>query len=523
MYKRLDGTLARDGWDTLFIGSGPGSLTCAAVLARAGQRVIVLEKHYEAGGFSHTFRRKGFEWDVGVHYIGGVHREGSVERRAFDYISERRLEWAYMDSPYDRAIIDGKTYDFVPGSEEQIAKWIGYFPGEEDAIRKYWALVRECASSSQSFFADRAVPPLVSTVAGPFMRRKFQRFADQTTYEVLRGLTANETLITMLCAQCGDYGLPPNASSFAIHAMVVNHYRGGGNYPVGGAAQIAHSIVETIERRGGAVVLRAGVEEILLESGKAVGVRLEDGQELRARNIVSGAGVRNTCTRLLPPDARVPNASAEDLKQVKPSLGHLCLYVGLERSDAALDLPKFNYWCYDPYVGDGTPGGRVPTAYISFSSAKDPAWPERHPGKATIQCIGPAHFAEFAPWADLRWRKRGEEYEAVKDAFQERMLDTLFRLHPECRGHVAWAEVSTPLSTAHFANYASGEIYGLEHTPARFRLKWLRPRTPIPRLYLTGQDICTAGVAGALMSGLMTASAMLGKNMIAEIMKGAAP
>ena len=120
MYKRLNDELPRDGWDTLMIGSGSGSLSCAAALARAGQRVLVLEKHYEPGGFSHTFKRKSFEWDVGVHYIGAVHREWSVERKTFDYVSNEKLKWAFMDSPYDRAEVEGKFYDFIPNEKEQV-------------------------------------------------------------------------------------------------------------------------------------------------------------------------------------------------------------------------------------------------------------------------------------------------------------------------------------------------------------------------------------------------------------------
>lgn len=523
MYKRFDDSIDTAGWDAVIVGSGPSSLACAAVLARAGERVIVLEKHYESGGFSHTFKRKGFEWDVGVHYIGGVNREHSVERNIFDYVSEERLKWAFMDSPYDRAEIDGKFYDFIPGVSDQIALWISYFPEEEKAIRRYWDLVQDCSTASRNFFAERAVPKIVSAIAGPFMKRKFQRYSNRTTYEVLRELTDNETLITVLCAQCGDYGLPPKESSFGIHAMVVNHYRFGGNYPVGGASNISASIIETIESRSGAVVLRSGVESILIESGRAVGVKLESGEEIHGKRVISGIGAENTLCHLVPRGALNGFDPSEDLKRVGTSIGHLCLYLGLDQSDKDLNLPKYNYWCYDPHTGDKTPGGRLPAAYISFPSAKDPQWLEDHPDTSTVQCIGLSRYEDFQEWADTRWKKRGADYEEVKEAFKEKMLEILYRLHPECEGHIAWAEVSTPLSTAHFSHYAKGEIYGLDHTPERFKLKWLRPRTPIPGLFLTGQDISTAGIVGALLAGLVTTSAILNKNLVNDIMKGTAP
>lgn len=519
MLKRFNAELAGEPWDAIVLGSGPGSLTAAVLLARAGQRVIVLERHYEPGGFSHVFRRKGYTWDVGVHYIGGVADPNQPERRIFDKLTGGQLNWGAMGDPYDVAIIDGNRYEFVSGITRQIERWIAYFPGEEQAIRKYWDLVRECTRASQPFFAERAVPGFVSGTVGPLMRRKFMAFARRTTYEVLRELTSNEALITMLCTQCGDYGLAPNRSSFAIHAMVVNHYRNGASYPVGGAENIGQGLINTLEAHGGTVVLRSEVTELIVEKGRAVGVRLAGGEELRGKKVISGIGTRNTFSRLLPNSVRLPTAISQGLEAIKPSMAHLCLYLGLNKSDAELGLPKYNYWCYDPYQGDGKLGGRTPSAYISFQSAKDTAWPAAHPGKSAVQIIGPCTYGGFSRWRDTRWRHRPEEYEALKEAFQQRALETLHELHPQVRPCIEWAEVSTPLSTAHFAGYPNGEIYGLDHTPERFAQKWLRPRTFLDGLYLTGQDIVTCGVSGAVISGIVTASAILNKNLMGDMLR----
>ena len=85
-----------ESWDAIVVGSGLGGLTCAALLSRMGKRVLLLEQHYVIGGFTHTFKRKGWEWDVGVHYIGEVHRERSVLGQLFTHITEGRLEWEHM-------------------------------------------------------------------------------------------------------------------------------------------------------------------------------------------------------------------------------------------------------------------------------------------------------------------------------------------------------------------------------------------------------------------------------------------
>ncbi len=93
-------------YDAIIIGSGVGGLATAALLAKhGGKRVLVLERHYMPGGFTHVFRRRGYEWDVGVHYIGGVGDRRSATRRLFDHITDGSLEWAPMGEVYDRIIL----------------------------------------------------------------------------------------------------------------------------------------------------------------------------------------------------------------------------------------------------------------------------------------------------------------------------------------------------------------------------------------------------------------------------------
>ncbi|HXG27955.1 MAG TPA: FAD-dependent oxidoreductase, partial [Nevskiales bacterium] len=94
-------------YDVIVIGSGIGGLTSAALLSKLGRKVGVLEQHYTAGGFTHSYERNGYEWDVGVHYIGEMQRQNSPLRRIFDLITDGQLQWAPMDPCYDRIIIGG--------------------------------------------------------------------------------------------------------------------------------------------------------------------------------------------------------------------------------------------------------------------------------------------------------------------------------------------------------------------------------------------------------------------------------
>ena len=113
----------------------------------------------------------------------------------------------------------------------------------------------------------------------------------------------------------------------------------------------------------------------------------------------------------------------------------------------------------------------------------------------------------------------GRRLRKLKERLAHRLLSELYRQVPETCGVVTTWELSTPLSTRHFANAARGEMYGLAHTPARFDLRELRPRTPIRNLFLTGQDISTCGVMGALSGAVTTASVILKRNVFRAIQR----
>jgi all-trans-retinol 13,14-reductase len=168
------------------------------------------------------------------------------------------------------------------------------------------------------------------------------------------------------------------------------------------------------------------------------------------------------------------------------------------------------------------PNGPFAALYISFPSAKDPDFVRRHPGHSTVEVITVAPYRWFSEWEDTRWKHRGAAYEEVKQRFTARLLEELERHVPAVRGNIEHAELSTPLTTRHFSNYQQGEAYGLPATPARFRLRSLAAQTPVRNLFLTGQDVTSLGVTGALFGGAVAASAILRRNLASAISRPAA-
>jgi len=512
-------------YDAIVIGSGMGGLTSAALLSELGWRVCVLEQHYTAGGYTHSYDRAGYEWDVGVHYIGDVGAKTRT-RRMFDFLSDGQLEWAPMDNEYDRFYIGDKVFCARAGKQEFRDNLVAQFPHEEQAVDQYMQLLAGVGGALSMLGMERVLKPWQRLVSTPYRKWKTPDHIYRKTYDVLSELTDDQDLIATICGQWGDMGLPPKQSAFMVHAMIARHYLYGGFYPVGGSWRIADSIIPKIQKAGGEVFTYARVKRILVEDGTVSGVEMADGHHIECPCVVSSAGVDNTFNHLLPDDLVKDSGYSLAMKQVRPSIGHLGVYIGLQGTAEELGLPRTNFWIYpgndydaavQEFLSDRD--APFPVVYISFPSAKDPDYLNRHPGTATIEIVAPAPYQWFEKWKDETWGKRGEDYESFKAELGERLMRHLYDKLPQLEGKVDYYEVSTPVSTEWFSAYRHGELYGLDHTPERLQQDWLGPRTRIPGLWLTGQDTLTCGVTGAMMSGLLTTTAMAGMRKMTPLMK----
>ena len=500
-------------YDAIVIGSGVGGLASAALLAKAaGWRVLVLERRWRVGGFTHAFRRGAFEWDVGLHYVGDL-QEGGGTRRVFDAIAEG-LEWARLPAPFDRFAYPDLTVDVPDDPAALLTDLQARFPAEREGLERFFRL------------RQRAAHELGALIAAKQLRRRPERarlpearFALKTTAEVTARCIRDPRLAAALLSQWGDYGVPPRESAFGAHAAVSAHYDHGGWYPVGGGGAIADAIVPAIEAAGGAVWASARASEILLEGGRAAGVRVLRGRGRRAREVVvtaprvlSNAGAMVTFGELLPREA-VPEGVLADLRALPPPPTVVTLYLGLAKPPSAFGLSGGNVWVFQDHDHDAPIdplGGRPGVCYLSFPSARNPAVKASATPGHTAEIIMPAPGV-FAPWEGTRWRRRGEGYEALKAKLAEVMLDAVEPHAPGLGDAVVHRELSTPLTIRELMGHDRGAIYGLPAVPARFRLPWLRARTPVPGVFLTGSDVGLHGIGGALMDGVVAAGMALGR------------
>ncbi|WP_298562359.1 phytoene desaturase family protein [Streptomyces luteogriseus] len=520
---------AGQAWDAIVIGSGIGGLTTAAFLARTGQRVLVLEKHSTAGGATQTFRRAGYEWDAGLHYMGDVHRPTSGLRRIFDHISGGKLEWAPMPDVYNRVFIGDREYEYRSGVQRFKDRMKEYFPLESEAIDRYVDMVHTANRAARPYLAHRSLPHTVGDTLYDDMAAPFRSYADRTVTEVLTDLTDDAELRAVLSGHYGDYSLAPGRASFGMHAMLIRHYIDGANFPVGGSARLAETATDVITGAGGTVLISAEVEQVMLDDkGSTRGVLMADGRSFLAPLVISDAGALNTMTRLLPD--RTPEATrlVDSLRAVGPSQTYVMLNIGIRESGDRLDLDPANIWAHagpdidgDIAAFEADPEHRaMPTYFITFPSVKDPSWESRYPGRTTIDIAGLTSWSLFEPYADSAWMRRGADYERLKNRLTEELLGQVFRFCPQLEGRIDHTELATPLSFNHFLGRERGDFMSLAHTPQRFALRGLGAHTHVPGLLLTGQDVASAGVSGAIMGGVVAASAALERDALEDLATG---
>ncbi len=214
--------------DAIIVGSGIGGLTTGVLLAKVGKKVLVLEQHDQAGGCCHTFIDKGYEFDVGIHYIGDI-GPGFINRTLTDHITDGQLDWAKLEEAYDVVSIgydkDNRQYPIIENEDNWIRLMKKQFPGEDAAIDRYFEMCREVKASFDDLNGLLKLLPLwVSWIVVRFriinlISGLWSGLFRKSTMDVVKTLTDNKDLQTVMCYCWGDYGSTPKQSHFIMQVQ----------------------------------------------------------------------------------------------------------------------------------------------------------------------------------------------------------------------------------------------------------------------------------------------------------------
>ena len=500
-------------YDVLIIGSGMGGLVCGAILCKEGYKVCVVEKNKQLGGCLQTYVRDRVIFDSGVHYLGGLEK-GQNLYQIFKYLGIMdKLKLQKMDEDvFDKIIIDNdeKEYVYAQGYDNFIKRLVADFPDEEEAIRKYCDKMLEVCSKF----------PLYNLRSGGGYDEK-AGVLEIDTKEFIDSLTNNKTLQAVLAGNNALYAGQPGKTPFYVHALIVNSYIESSYKCIDGGSQISKLLAKSIREMGGVILRNSEVKRIVEEDGKVSYVELADKSRMYAKNFISN--MHPVKTLEITETEHIRNAYRKRLSSLENSISSFTLNIVFKKN--SFKYFKYNYYCHnegrvwtvDDYTEENWPLGYA--VFLSASS-KSEEWAE---GMTVLTYM---KFDEVKQWAHTfntvsDEEDRGTDYDEFKKRKAEILLDSVEKKFPGLRNHIYKYYTATPLSFRDYIGNDDGSLYGITKDYKDPLKTFISPRTKLPNLYFTGQNLNLHGILGAAMSGLVTCSAFFGNDSLIEKIRNA--
>jgi all-trans-retinol 13,14-reductase len=500
-------------FDIVIIGSGMGGLVCADILSREGYTVCVLEKNRQLGGSLQTYVRDKVIFDSGVHYLGGLGK-GQNLYQVFKYLGIiDKLKLQKMDEDiFDKILIenDDKEYVFAQGYENFIKHLLKDFPDEEKALRMYCDKIQEVCSKF----------PLYNLRTGGNIDEK-NTVLGIDTRTFIESITSNKKLQAVLVGNSMLYVLQSGKTPFYVHAMILNSYIESSWKCIDGGSDIGKYLAKNIREHGGIIHRNTEVKKIVVEEGKVSCVALADGSYLFGKNFISN--MHPVQTLEMTESNLIKAAYKHRIKSLENTIGGFVVNIVFEKNTYPYIKNNFYYtkegreWNLTEYTDETWPGGY---AVFFSASSKSPDYAE------SMTLLSYMKFDEVKQWAGTfntvsKEEDRGKDYGEFKKRKAEKLLDCVEEKFPGLRKTIKSYYTATPLSYRDYIGNDDGSMYGIAKDYSNPLKTFISPRTKIPNLYLTGQNLNLHGILGATMSGLVTSVAFLGSEDIIDKIRNA--
>ena len=490
-----------------------GGLICGDVLSREGYKVCVLEKNKQIGGCLQTYARDKVVFDSGVHYLGGLSK-GQNLYQIFKYLGLMdRLKLQQLDlDVFDKIVIDNdsKEYVFAQGYENFISRLLVDFPEEEKALRAYCDKIKYVCSRF----------PLYNLRSGGAYNEK-ESVLEIDTKTFIESVTSNKKLQVVLAGNNSLYAGQPDKTPLYVHSLILNHYIESSWKCVDGGSQIGHIMAKNIRRNGGVIHRNSEVKRIVEENGRISFAELSNGARMYADIFISN--MHPVKTLEITETDLIKNIYRRRLKSLENSVSSFTINIVFKKD--SFKYFKYNYYCHKEgrvwTVADYTEDN-WPLGYAIFMCATSRSR-EYAEGMSVLTYM---RYDEVKEWEHTfntvsSVNSRGETYDDFKKRKAEKLLDEVEKKFPGLRNCIKSYYTATPLSFRDYIGNDDGSLYGIVKDYKDPLRTFISPRTKVPNLYFTGQNLNMHGILGAAMSGLVTCTAILGNDSIIDKIRNA--
>lgn len=494
-------------YDVIVVGSGLGGLQCGYILSKEGYKVCVLEKNARIGGCLQTFTRNGVGFDTGIHYVGGLD-DGQLLNRYFKYfglMDKLRLQRLDEDG-FDHIMYGGEEYKLAIGYDRFVDGLAAQFPKEARNLHTYLSTLKEQADLiGMSHLQD-----------GRFAKQGTAKF-ERSAYQFIQQVTQNETLRNVLSGNNLLFDGIKDLTPLFVYAIITEPYITSAYRFIDGSQQLADLLADTIRANGGEVLTKSEVTHIAVDTKGVSGVRLSNGELVETDYLVSNIHPQRTL-ELLDENTFLKKAYYTRIASLQNGCGNFTVYVALKPNTVGYR----NYNCYyyeDKDVWDLSiynpkrTTRNVLTSFIASGSEGSPNQPGVYAKGLSI--LTPMFWEEVEQWKNTKVGDRGDDYEAMKQRRAERLIDFVSGYLPELKGGIEAYYTSTPLTYRDYTGTVKGSSYGVIKSFVQPDATLIAPKTRIPNLLFTGQNMNLHGVLGVTLTSAMTCAELLGEKYLA--------